>query len=48
MQLNYREQLLNGLWDRLARYARGSMSQRLFIVIELTHVLSCSQTEGEN
>jgi hypothetical protein len=38
---NYRKYLLDGLWDRLARYASGTASQRSFLVGEITHVLSC-------
>lgn len=39
--MNHRLVLISGLWDRLARYARGTVSQRMFIIGELTHVLSC-------
>lgn len=41
MNLNFRENLLDGLWDRLARHARATVSQRMHIIFELTHVLSC-------
>jgi hypothetical protein len=41
MKLTYHEQLLEGLWARLGRYARGTVSQRTFLIYELTHVLSC-------
>lgn len=40
MNSNFRETLLAGLWDRLARHARSPIYQRSFIVYELTHLLS--------
>lgn len=42
---NFREELLQGLWDRLARHARSLPSQRVFIIYELTHVLTCAEEE---
>lgn len=40
---NFRGILIQGLWDRLARTARGPASQRTFVIEELTHVLSCTE-----
>lgn len=47
----HRDALLEGLWGRLSRHARGTEAQRLFIIGELTHVLSCpltTETGGKN
>ena len=44
--MNHRLVLISGLWDRLGRYARGTVSQRMFIIGELTHVLSCGAESG--
>lgn len=41
----YRDYLIMGLFERLGRYARGPMPQRRFIVEELTHVLSETNSE---
>lgn len=37
---NYRENLLIGLWGRLARHAKSPLNVRAFIVGQLTEVLS--------
>lgn len=47
MITNFRDTLINGLLDRLARHARAPMSQRVFIVFELTHILSCDGRAGD-
>lgn len=44
MPRNYRQELLDGLYERLGRHARATIIQRMFLIRELTHVLSC---EGE-
>lgn len=41
MDCNHRKNLIDGLFERLGRYARGTWDQRSFIVEELTHILSC-------
>lgn len=45
MTTNFRAVLLEGLWGRLGRYARGTVTQRTFLIYELTHVLSCNGHE---
>lgn len=40
MTQNYREYLIEGLLERLGRYARAEWSQRVFLVYQLTQVLS--------
>ena len=40
MQANYREYLIAGLLERLGRHARGEWSQRVFLVYQLTSILS--------
>lgn len=41
MNRNFRDTLIAGLWERLARYGRAPSTQRAFIIYELTHALSC-------
>lgn len=40
MKNNYRDVLLNGLWDRLARHSRSAIAARVFLVDQITHLLS--------
>ena len=40
--VNHRKDLLDGLWSRLGRHARGTWSQRSFLVDQITHILSCT------
>lgn len=42
MNLNNAQHQIQGLWDRLGRYATGTWIQRSWLVGELTHLLSCS------
>lgn len=42
---NCRNELIERLWDRLARYARYPVSARSHLVGELTHVLTCDGRE---
>jgi len=45
MNRTYRRLLIEGLYGRLARYARGTEAQRTFLIAELTRVLSCVEVE---
>jgi len=47
MTRTFREILLNGLWERLARHSRAPVYQRTFLIYEITHVLSCREESHE-